>query len=159
MDWRVADLDSPTFEKSDLIGRFDVVTAAEVIEHVSDPFRFLTHGLSLAQPGGCLILSTQSGILRDTEKRVGHRQHFSISDMEKLMTSAGWRPVRAWNSGWPFQDLAKWMANLSPDWSMRYFGEEAYAWPQKILCMMLRGLFKLNSNSRGSQLFAIAEKP
>lgn len=157
--WHVADLDGAISLPADLLGRFDVVTALELIEHVSDPHRLLSHALALAKPGGRLILSTQSGPLRETEKQVGHRQHFSLREMTGLLTSAGWRPVRVWNSGWPFHDLSKWMANWSPDRSMRHFGEESYEWPQKFLCLILRGLFKFNSKSRGAQLFAVAEKP
>ena len=38
--------------------RFDVVTAFDVIEHVEDPFEFLTLLRSASKPGGLLIIST-----------------------------------------------------------------------------------------------------
>ncbi len=159
MSWHVMDLDSPVPPSSDLMGSFDVVTSLEVIEHVARPDQLLLHALSLARPKGRLVLSTQSGLVRETEKRVGHRQHFSAVEMTSLLCSVGWRAVRVWNSGWPFHDLSKWIANLSPDRAMRRYGEESYTIQQRVLCACLRGAFKLNSSSRGAQLFAIAEKP
>lgn len=158
VSWHVLDLDSSNPLPSGVGGMCDTVMALEVIEHVKDPRQLLSHAFSLARPRGRLILSTQSGPLRETEKRVGHRRHFSVVEMTDLLKSTGWRPLRVWNSGWPFHDLSKWVANLSPDCSMNQFGEGAYTWRQRILCACLRGVFKLNSASHGAQLFALAEK-
>lgn len=158
VSWHVQDLDSANPLPLGFGGTCDAVMALEVIEHVADPRRLLSHAFTLAGPRGRLILSTQSGPLRETEKRVGHRRHFSVVEMTDFLKSTGWRPLRVWNSGWPFHDLSKWVANLSPDRSIHAFGEGAYTWRQRILCACLRGVFKLNSASRGAQLFALAEK-
>jgi SAM-dependent methyltransferase len=159
VSWYAMDLDSIGPLNPGMRGGFDVVLSLEVIEHVSSPNRLLSHAFELSQPGGRLILSTQSGPLRETEKRVGHKRHFSVAEMNELLKSNGWRPVRVWNNGWPFHNFSKWGANLFPERSMRQFGEEAYTWSQKFFCKCLRRVFKFNSNSRGAQLFAVAEKP
>ncbi|MBL0059206.1 MAG: class I SAM-dependent methyltransferase [Elusimicrobia bacterium] len=159
VSWIVTDLDTEGSLGPELRESFDAVTALEVIEHVSRPDLLLSHAFALARPAGRLILSTQSGPLRETERRVGHRRHFSVSEMTALLNSAGWKPLRVWNTGWPFHDLSKWIANLFPDRAMRRYGEEAYSVQQKIVCACLRGLFKLNSSFRGAQLYALAEKP
>jgi 2-polyprenyl-6-hydroxyphenyl methylase/3-demethylubiquinone-9 3-methyltransferase len=39
-------------------GRFDVVTAMEVVEHVADPARFVNGAASLIKPGGLFLAST-----------------------------------------------------------------------------------------------------
>ncbi len=158
ISWHAMDLDSTEPPADGMHELFDAVISLEVIEHVARPASLLSHAFSLARPGGRLLLSTQSGPVRETEKRVGHRRHFSAAQMDDLLKSVGWRPVRVWNSGWPFHDLSKWMANLSPDRSMRQFGEDSYTRGQKILCAFLRGLYKMNSTRRGAQLFALAEK-
>lgn len=159
VDWHVMDLDSSESLPSGVRGVFDAVVSLEVIEHVAHPANLLSHAFVLSKTGGRLILSTQSGPVGETEKRVGHKRHFTADEMTGLLKSTGWRPLRVWNSGWPFHDLSKWVANLSPNRSMRHFGEGAYTWPQKLICASLRGIFRLNSSSMGAQLFAVAEKP
>jgi ubiquinone/menaquinone biosynthesis C-methylase UbiE len=161
VDWHVCDLDaglSPSLHA--VAGTFDAVIASELIEHVADPEALLFNGLRLAHPGGGrLVLSTQSGPVRETERRVGHRRHFSAEEMRQLLTAGGWADVRVWNCGFPFHDLSKWYANLDPEGSMRRFGEQAYGAVEIAVCLLLRGLFRLNSRARGAQLFAVATKP
>jgi 2-polyprenyl-3-methyl-5-hydroxy-6-metoxy-1,4-benzoquinol methylase len=161
VDWHACDLDeglSPSVRG--LAGTFDAVIASELIEHVARPDALLSSSLLLARPrGGRLLLSTQSGPVRETERRVGHRRHFSAAEMAGLLAEGGWTGVRVWNCGFPFHDLSKWYANLDPDRSMRRFGEQAYGPVEVAVCLALRGLFRLNSRTRGAQLFAVASRP
>jgi SAM-dependent methyltransferase len=137
--------------------RFDVVIACEIIEHVDHPDVFLRNARALARRGtGRLVLSTQSGPVRETERRVGHRRHWSRGEMESLLVSAGWRPERVWNAGFPFHDLSKWYANLNPTGSMDRFGSKPYGLREDLVCFALRGAFRFNSGRRGAQLFAVA---
>jgi 2-polyprenyl-3-methyl-5-hydroxy-6-metoxy-1,4-benzoquinol methylase len=141
-----------------LLGRFDFITASEVIEHVEYPERLLENALKLCRPRGYLLLSTQSGPVRETERRVGHLGHFTSQQMQSRLTAAGWTPVRVWNSGFPFHDLSKWYANRDPDASMRQFAGQRYGFKQELLCFLLRLAFRFNSQRRGAQLFAIARR-
>lgn len=158
VQWYSTDLDRPLPEAALPPERFDVVVASEIIEHVAHPEFFLANALQLAAPGGRLLLSTQSGPLRETERRVGHVRHFTVDAMRALLERAGWQPIRVWNAGFPFHDLSKWYANLDPDASMRRFGDEGYGWKENLVCWALRSAFRLNSARRGAQLFAIARK-
>jgi SAM-dependent methyltransferase len=158
--WEVADLEQSLPDDAGLRGAFDAVVACEIVEHLAAPEALLRHALALARPGGGrLLLSTQSGPLRETERRVGHQRHFERGEMDSLLRSAGWEVVRVWNQGFPFHDLSKWAANLDPDASMRRFGEQAYGPLENLLCLALRGAFLLNSRRRGAQLFAVARRP
>lgn len=52
------DVDYRACAVEDLAGRFDLVTALEVVEHVADPRAFLASLAARLAPGGLLILST-----------------------------------------------------------------------------------------------------
>ena len=156
--WHVLDLDSDSPDvPPGLKGAADAIVAAELVEHLDHPRRLLTSARRLAADGGRLILSTQSGPVRQTELGVGHRRHFTVEEMTDLLRASGWTPVRVWNAGWPFHDLSKWWANRDPDCSMQRFGEQGYGWSERFVCWTLRQLFRLNSNRRGAQLFGVAE--
>jgi 2-polyprenyl-3-methyl-5-hydroxy-6-metoxy-1,4-benzoquinol methylase len=157
--WHAIDLGRPDAIPEDLRGRFQAVIASEIIEHLPDPETFLRNACSLAKPGtGRLLLSTQSGPLRETERLVGHVKHFHRHEMETLLEGSGWQVVRVWNCGFPFHDLSKWWANRNPSAIMERFGGRAYGPYEKLVCFLLRIAFRLNSRRRGAQLFALARR-
>lgn len=157
--WEVADLERPSDPEAGLDGRWDVVVASEILEHLDEPAAFLGNALRLAAPGrGRLLLTTQSGTVRETERRVGHRRHFTREALTLLLTEAGWAEPRVWNAGFPFHDLSKWWANRDPDASVQRFGERPYGRREKLVCALLRGAFALNSRSKGAQLYAVARR-
>jgi cyclopropane fatty-acyl-phospholipid synthase-like methyltransferase len=158
LSWYAADLDRPLSGSTLPPNGFDVVVASEIIEHVAHPDVFLRNALQLAAPGGRLLLSTQSGPVRETERRVGHVRHFTVREMTELLEQSGWQPRKVYNAGFPFHDLSKWYANLDPDSSMRQFGESQYGWKEDLVCWALRVAFRLNSSRHGAQLFAVARK-
>ncbi len=156
--FRDGNLEQPFPADFDWLGQFDVALATEVIEHLDAPGTFLENAARLLRPGGHLVLSTQSGPIRETEQRVGHRRHYSRREMEELLGRHHFKPVKVWNTGFPFHDLSKWYANLNPDGSMAQFGEGAYGLKEDLICSALRLAFSFNSRSAGAQLFAIAQK-
>lgn len=156
--FRDGNLDQPFPSDFDWLGSFDVAIATEVLEHLDSPGTFIDNAARLLKPGGSVVLSTQSGPIRETELRVGHRRHYLQRDMTELLERHGFKTVRVWNTGFPFHDLSKWYANLNPDASMKQFGEGAYGLKENVICAALRFAFKLNSTSSGAQLFAIARK-
>jgi len=152
------DLDQPAAVPTELLGKCDIVVASELIEHVGNPLQLLQNARTLTRPGGRLLLSTQSGPLRETERRVGHQRHFAIDEMHELLVKSGWSPERVYNSGFPFHDLSKWYANRNPDASMKQFAEGKYGLREDILCFLLRTAFLFNSRTRGAQLYAVARR-
>jgi 2-polyprenyl-3-methyl-5-hydroxy-6-metoxy-1,4-benzoquinol methylase len=159
--WHVADLDAAKNGTPEALrGSFDVVIASELIEHLDHPEALLRNAHDLARPGsGHLVLSTQSGPLRETERRVGHRRHWSREEIGAALVATGWVPVRLWNTGFPFHDLSKWYANLDPEGTMTRFADKPYGLRENLVCLALRAAFRLNSRRRGAQLFAVARRP
>jgi SAM-dependent methyltransferase len=155
IEWLQGDLSQPVAAPA----TFECITASEVIEHLDDPRALLANAHRLAGPGAHLIVSTQSGTVRETERRVGHVRHFTADDMTALLEAEGWTPLRVWNEGFPFHDLSKWWANRNPDASMaRFGGAHRYGTAERALCFALRTAFRLNSRRRGAQLYALARK-
>lgn len=158
VQWYAADLDRRLPASELPHDRFDVAVASEIVEHVAHPAVLLENARELVAPGGRLLLSTQSGPVRETERRVGHVRHFSVDEMLVLLQRAGWHAVWVYNCGFPFHDLSKWYANLDPDASMRRFGGDRYGWKEDLVCWALRRAFRFNSGRRGAQLFAVGRK-
>jgi 2-polyprenyl-3-methyl-5-hydroxy-6-metoxy-1,4-benzoquinol methylase len=159
IEWISLDLEKPLPVSLKLAGRFEVVVASEIVEHLASPEELLRRAAELAKPRtGRLVLSTQSGPIRETERRVGHVRHFAADEIRALLARTGWTPVRVWNTGFPFHDLSKWWANLDPDGAMERFGRGAYGVREKAIALLLRVAFTLNSRSRGNQLFAVARR-
>lgn len=156
VEWLAADLQIPV--EPLVHGRFDVVVASEIIEHLDDPEALLCNAALMSRTGGTLILTTQSGVIRETERRVGHERHYDAATLDAMLRANSWIPRRIWNEGFPFHDLSKWWANRNAAASMQQFGENAYGVKERVICALLRLAFRLNSRSRGAQLFAVAEK-
>jgi len=159
IEWRAANLDVPQEWPQASGSCFDAVVASELIEHLENPAAMLANAASLAVPGrGLLLLSTQSGPIGATERFVGHHRHFAPGEIDMLLRSTGWDPVRIWNTGFPFHDLSKWFASLRPAGMIDRFSNRSYGRAERLVCWALRVLFRLNSETRGAQLFAVARR-
>ncbi len=155
IEWIAADAQQSV--ASSLDNRFDIVVPSEVVEHLDDPVTFLRNAARLAtQQRGRLILTTQSGTISETERRVGHVHHFPATEMRDLLNRNGWKPLRIWNEGFPFHDLSKWFAGRNADSMMQRFDSRAYGPAERLACRMLRAAFLFNSRRRGAQLYADA---
>ena len=82
---------------------FDVVTAVEVIEHLTDPLGLLTRAAAVLRPGGLLWMTTPHGrgisarMLGDRWSVVSppeHIQWFSVRGMRGMLRRAGFRSMR-----------------------------------------------------------------
>jgi SAM-dependent methyltransferase len=97
------------------LGRFDALIAADVLEHLVDPWSALARYARLLEPGGTAVVSlpnvghwsTYAYLLRGTWPRrpegifdATHLRWFTLSDALRLLTQAGLEPRAVVRRGW-----------------------------------------------------------
>jgi hypothetical protein len=108
----VGDLEQLDFSTTFNAERFNVIVAADVLEHLRDPWSLLERAHQIIDPSGHLVLSIPNvahaailaGLLNGhfdyQEKGLLDRTHlrfFTRSGIEHMLLSTGWLPV-AWDS-------------------------------------------------------------
>jgi SAM-dependent methyltransferase len=97
------------------LGRFDVLVAADVLEHMVDPWSALRAYAALLEPGGTAVVSlpnvnhwtAYAALARGTWPRrpegifdAGHLRWFTLRDARALLAQAGLRPVEIVSRPW-----------------------------------------------------------
>jgi len=155
--WLVADVASIALKQ-----KFDLVVCTEVIEHVLDPVELIASLKDLVDPGGHLILTTQAGEIHQTEKAVGHVQHFTMKELELMFLDAGLKVVSKAQWGWPGYLLLKKLANLNADQTMKKLGSGMYnsiAIVANHIAYWLTFTGSFPNSRRGTQLVILAQLP
>lgn len=89
-------------------GRFDLLTAFELIEHLNEPLLFLSKAKAMLKPGGYFMATTLNGkgfdiqILWEKSKSVTpphHLNFFNVSSMTHLMERAGFQVLETSTPG------------------------------------------------------------
>ena len=132
---------------------------SEVLEHVDDPVRLLKNARDYMANGCRLVVTVPGGPRSAYDLHIGHRRHFSKSDIRNVLTDAGYTVETATGAGFPFFNLYRLMviargARLVAD---------ATGKPGALLTMtssVFDILFKLNlaSSPLGWQTVAVARK-
>lgn len=78
---------------------------SEVIEHVDDPVRLLANARPFMSPGGRLVLTAPGGPMSAFDRHIGHRKHWTPSEIDAVLRQAGYRPERVTGVGFPFFNL------------------------------------------------------
>jgi ubiquinone/menaquinone biosynthesis C-methylase UbiE len=155
--WIVADASTAMSSE-----KFDLVVCTEVIEHVSDPKNLVDSLKDLTKPGGHLILTTQAGVVHDTEKAVGHVRHFTMKDLDELLENAGFCAVTRAQWGWPGYLFLKKIANLNAEQTMKKLGSGKYGIAAVVansISYWFTMIGSLSTSSRGTQLIVLAQLP
>ena len=78
---------------------------SEVLEHVDDPARLLTHARAYMSEGCRLVVTVPGGPRSAFDVHLGHRRHFSPDDLRRLLEQAGFIPLGCGAAGFPFFNL------------------------------------------------------
>src|SRR6185295_16247560 len=102
-------------ESSDVAGPFDTLIAADVLEHLRDPWTALRRYAALLDPQGTAVISlpnvghwsTYANLARGTWPRkpegifdATHLRWFTLRDAEALLRQAGLHPTHVTRRGW-----------------------------------------------------------
>lgn len=139
----------------------ELVTCAEVLEHLDDRTRAVSNLAAMVAPGGALVVTCPTGTVYATERRFGHTTHPDVDELRALGAQAGLSLERVSNWGFPTYRLTKWLTNIDPELAMRNFAVERYGPAQVLISHALTWANYLNlpSSKLGCQLFALFRKP
>ncbi len=84
-------------------GRFDVVCAFEVLEHIEDDAAALAEWAQRLRPGGWLLLSVPAGQRRygPADELVGHFRRYDAENLVALLSRAGFVEISLRHYGFP----------------------------------------------------------
>ena len=76
-------------------GRFDLVTATDVLEHVSDDRRALAEMRRVASSGGVLLLTVPAyrWLWSPEDEGLGHHRRYTYGRLRERLIEAGWAPA------------------------------------------------------------------
>ena len=99
------DLTAPPASDDELLGWADLAVCCDVLEHVDDPVRLLAHGARYLAPGGRIFITVPGGPQSAFDRHIGHRQHFNVDSLTRVVREAGLVPEKVTGVGFPFFNL------------------------------------------------------
>ena len=166
MDLSRTDFDS--VHAADL-GRFELITCSEVVEHIPGDRQAVERVASLLAPGGTLVLTVPGGKMSRFDRLIGHQRHYSSSALLELALGAQLEPVELLAWGFPFQNLYRTAVRVASRFSMPSAAEPARAAHRRgigsalgagyaLFGRALKPLFYLNRNYWGEQMLLVARR-
>lgn len=83
----------------------NAVVCSEVLEHVDEPEKILRNVRPWLAPGALILITVPGGPMSAFDMHIGHRRHFSNSQLKSLLRSAGYRVQAVYGAGFPFFNL------------------------------------------------------
>jgi SAM-dependent methyltransferase len=142
-------------QRSAPAGRWDLVHCSLVLHLIPDDRAALRHLRMCSRR--YLMISTMAGDFerhRAWETHLGAVRNYRRGELEGLLIEAGFAIRRAIYWGFPFYSpLGRELQDFTG------VGTGRYGWSTRLIASALRGLFHLNSASRGDLLVILAEVP
>jgi SAM-dependent methyltransferase len=132
---------------------------SEVLEHIDDPVGLLRSARNYMADGCRLVVTVPGGPRSAYDLHIGHRRHFSATDLRTILEQAGFQVEIATGAGFPFFNLYRLLVILRG----QRLVEDAAGKPSALLTYVsaaFRGLFALNlpRSPLGWQTIAVARK-
>ena len=166
------DLGLPEFERvyGQYLGRFELVTCSEVVEHMAADGLAVERLARLLAPRGTLVLTVPGGKMSRFDQLIGHQRHYSEKQLQALCEGAQLEPLAVLAWGFPFQNLYRSAVRIASRISMPEPGRRGAASASRgvgallgagytYLGRALKPLFYLNRNYWGEQMLLVAQKP
>ena len=128
---------------------------SEVLEHIDCPEVLLRNAAEYMAPDCRLIVTVPGGPMNAFYRHIGHRRHYSPSELRTFLESAGFTVERAWGAGFPFYDAFRAYMTLRGESFMQAVSGEA-SLAIRIGGLILNGLFRCNLPWFGWQTLALA---
>lgn len=139
--------------------QFDVITCAEVLEHIPDYKQAIKNIAKALKPGGVCIITVPKGEIFPTEQVFGHLRHFFKKDLIKDFDDCGIKCEKCISWGFPFHDLAKYAANVNPRGTIGKYATGGYLpLTSKIVFKLVNLFYYCNILPFGKQIFYIGRK-
>jgi SAM-dependent methyltransferase len=162
--FRTRDLLADTGPRGDEAAWATHALCSEVLEHVDDPISLLRSARAYLAPGCRLVVTVPGGPKSAFDRHIGHRRHFSPSELAAVLRDAELEVEHATGAGFPFFNLYRLVViargkRLVED----AVGENgaATSLPARAAMAAFRPLFRLNAASfrHGWQTVAVAREP
>jgi len=139
--------------------KMDAVVCSEVLEHLAHPLPALRLARKLLRPGGRVVVTVPSGPMNRFDRSIGHRKHYTGTELADLVREAGFEDVRVSGWGFPFHTLFRVALAAAPQ-ATDQFSDEKIGILHRAVFRTLDLLFYLNIRSGrvGRQLVGIATR-
>ncbi len=165
------DLSAPDFDETyrPYLGRFELITCSEVVEHIPDDRQAVERVTRLLAPRGTLVLTVPGGKMSRFDELIGHQRHYSSHRLRELARSANLEPLEVLAWGFPFQNLYRSVVRIASRLSMPKPGAAPAEGSgpgiggllgagYSLFGRALKPLFYLNRNYWGEQMLLVARK-
>ena len=154
-EFEVCDLMEPVREGQ--TARFGATHAvcSEVLEHLDDPATFLRNTKAYMAPDCRFVVTVPGGQPNAFDRYIGHRRHYTASELRQLLEGAGFTVELATGTGFPFFNLYR----LLTTWRGERLKQDVAGPPSLMVragTLLFGALFRCNLMSVGWQTVAVA---
>ena len=131
------------------------VLCSEVLEHLDDPSTLLRNSRVCCAAGCRLIITVPGGPMNAFYKYIGHRRHYSPSQLSALLERSGFEVESAFGAGFPFFNLLRVFLAMR---GLKVVSDVSGPPPAMVRVggLLFNALFRLNSRHSGWQTIAVA---